>query len=224
LTDHAEYFGVMPKLIDPKDPLSKMALGKELSNPTVPATSPKSAVNQILHSILTSTAMSQFVSPDMLKSNWREAVEVITRYNEPGKFTTLIAFEWTSIPGGKNMHRNVFFRDDEGPAVPFSAFDSIYPRDLWTYQEIQRNMGHDNLSIPHNGNVSATYTSDIGDSQLSVVWTDPEFDPSQPAVYYVRVLEIPTPRWTTYDSVRSGFPIPDGIPATLQERAWSSSI
>jgi hypothetical protein len=71
---------------------------------------------------------------------------------------------------------------------------------------------------------TATYTNEIGDSQLSVVWTDPDFDPTQPAVYYVRVLEIPTPRWTTYDSVRSGLPIPDGVPATLQERAWSSPI
>ena len=52
------------------------------------------------------------------------------------------------------MHRNVFFRDDEGPEVPFSSFDSIYPQDLWTYQEIQRNMGHENFAIPHNGNVS----------------------------------------------------------------------
>jgi hypothetical protein len=50
-------------------------------------------------------------------------------------------------------HRNVFFRDD-GPDVPFSAFDSIYPKDLWIYQEIQRNLGHENLAIPHNGNIS----------------------------------------------------------------------
>jgi hypothetical protein len=70
----------------------------------------------------------------------------------------------------------------------------------------------------------ATYTNDIGDTQLSVVWTDPDFDPKQKAVYYVRVLEIPTPRWSTYDSVKSGLPIPEGIPATLQERAWSSPI
>jgi hypothetical protein len=61
-------------------------------------------------------------------------------------------------------------------------------------------------------------------SQLSVVWTDPDFDSSQAAVYYVRVLEIPTPRWSTYDSVRSGIPVPDGVPTTLQERAWSSPI
>jgi hypothetical protein len=71
---------------------------------------------------------------------------------------------------------------------------------------------------------TAKYTNDIGDSQLSAVWTDPHFDPKQKAVYYVRVLEIPTPRWSTYDSVKSGLPIPDGVPATIQERAWSSPI
>jgi hypothetical protein len=82
--------------------------------------------------------------------------------------------------------------------------------------------------LPPVGNTvdvkTAKYTNDIGDSQLSAVWTDPDFDPKQKAVYYVRVLEIPTPRWSTYDSVNSGLPIPEGIPATLQERAWSSPI
>ena len=504
ITDHAEYFSVMPKLIDPKDPLSKTDFAKKLqkNDPT--------AVQTILHSILTSTAMPQYVAPELLADNWQAYVKVANKYNDPGKFTTLIAFEWTSIPNGRNMHRNVFFRNDTGPKAPYSAFDSYHPEDLWTYQEIQRNEGNENFAIPHNGNVSdgwmyapnkflggpmddryarrqqeneplteiiqtkgssdthpalspndefanfelfpnlinvgqpsqirygyirqglvegmilegthgynpykmgivsgadshsgysnneefgfhgshgaledtpqkrlnpkpdaagdmpsrlgsagatavwaeentrpaifdamkaketygtsgtlirlrffggwgypknlvekkdfvkraykggvpmgqdlpkkagkaptfavwalkdpesgnldriqivkgfinkwgrtdekiynvawsddrkpdpktgklpsvgntvdvktAKYTNDIGDSQLSVVWTDPDFDPKQKAVYYVRVLEIPTPRWSTYDSVSSGLPIPEGIPVTLQERAWSSPI
>ncbi len=70
----------------------------------------------------------------------------------------------------------------------------------------------------------ATYTNDIGDSQLSAVWTDPDFDPMVRAVYYVRVLEIPTPRWSTYDAVKLGVALPDDVPATIQERAWSSPI
>ncbi len=70
----------------------------------------------------------------------------------------------------------------------------------------------------------ATYTNDIGDSQLSVVWQDPDFDPAKRAVYYVRVLEIPTPRWSTYDSVRNSLPLSKAVPATIQERAWSSPI
>jgi hypothetical protein len=70
----------------------------------------------------------------------------------------------------------------------------------------------------------ATYSNDIGDSQLGAVWTDPDFDPAQKAVYYVRVLEIPTPRWTTYDAARNNLPLPSDVPATIQERAWSSPI
>ena len=82
--------------------------------------------------------------------------------------------------------------------------------------------------LPAVGNTvdvkKATYTNDIGDTQLSAMWTDPDFVPTDPAAYYVRVLEIPTPRWSTYDSVRNGIPVPKGLPATLQERAWSSPI
>ena len=504
ITDHAEYFGVMPRLIDKSDPLAKTDLAKKLQK------NDPSAVQEILHSILTSTGMPEFVEPALMQSNWQNYVKVTNKYNDPGKFTTLIAFEWTSIPNGRNMHRNVFFRNDTGPVAPYSSFDSFYPEDLWTYQEIQRTAGNENFAIPHNGNVSdgwmyspnkflggamdaryaarqqaneplteiiqtkgssdthpamspndefanfelfpnminvgqpsqikygyirqglvegmilentlgsnpfkmgivsgadshsgysnneefnfhgshgaledtpqkrlnpvadaagdmpsrlssagttavwatentrgaifdamqsketygtsgtlirlrffggwgysknlvndkkfvekaykggvpmgsdlpkkagkaptfavwalkdpesgnldrvqiikgfinkwgrtdekiydvalsddrkadpktgkipavgntvdvkkATYTNDIGDSELSAVWTDPDFDPAQKAVYYVRVMEIPTPRWSTYDSVASGLPIPDGIPATLQERAWSSPI
>ena len=82
--------------------------------------------------------------------------------------------------------------------------------------------------LPPVGNTvdvsNATYTNDIGATQLSAVWTDPDFNPAISAAYYVRVLEIPTPRWSTYDSVRTGIPVPEGIPATIQERAWSSPI
>jgi hypothetical protein len=504
ITDHAEYFGIMPRMIDPKDPLSKSDLAKKLQK------NDPSAVMDILHDILTSTGRPELSSPKLLQDNWQNYIKVANKYNDPGKFTTLIAFEWTSIPNGRNMHRNVFFRNDTGPVAPYSSFDSFYPEDLWTYLEVQRTDGNENFAIPHNGNVSdgwmyspnkflggamdaryaarqqaneplteiiqtkgssdthpamspndefanfelfpnlinvgqpsqikygyvrqglvegmilentlgsnpykmgivsgadshsgysnneefnfhgshgaledtpqkrlnpvadaagdmpsrlgsagttavwaaentrgaifdgmqskevygtsgtlirlrffggwgysknlvndkkfvekaykggvpmgsdlpqkagkaptfavwalkdpesgnldriqiikgfinkwgrtdekiydvalsdgrkadpktgkigpvgntvdvkkATYTNDIGDSQLGAVWTDPDFDPAQKAVYYVRVMEIPTPRWSTFDSVASGLPIPEGIPATLQERAWSSPI
>jgi len=64
----------------------------------------------------------------------------------------------------------------------------------------------------------------IGSGELAAVWEDPEFDPNQRALYYTRVLEIPTPRWTTFDSVRAGLPLLKDVPATVQERAWSSPI
>jgi len=70
----------------------------------------------------------------------------------------------------------------------------------------------------------ATYTNDVGSAELKTVWTDPEFDASLHAFYYARVLEIPTPRWTLIQAVKSGFEPPDTVPLTGQERAWSSPI
>ena len=71
---------------------------------------------------------------------------------------------------------------------------------------------------------TATYENTIGAATLAAVWEDPDFDPASPAFYYVRVLEIPTPRWTLYDSVATGVPLPEGVPTTLQERAFTSPI
>jgi hypothetical protein len=71
---------------------------------------------------------------------------------------------------------------------------------------------------------TATYKNTIGATQLQVVWTDPEFDPAVPALYYLRVLEIPTPRWSTILAAKHGLSPPTGVPTTIQERGWSSPI
>jgi hypothetical protein len=70
----------------------------------------------------------------------------------------------------------------------------------------------------------ATYTNSVGSTELMTLWTDPEFDASLHAFYYVRVLEIPTPRWTLIQAVKAGLPPPDIVPLTGQERAWTSPI
>jgi hypothetical protein len=70
----------------------------------------------------------------------------------------------------------------------------------------------------------ATWTNSIGAPELVTVWKDPSFDPSQRAFYYVRVLEIPTPRWTAYDALRFGIKMSEEVPMKHQERAWTSPI
>ena len=83
--------------------------------------------------------------------------------------------------------------------------------------------------LPSVGNTvdmeTATWTNTIGSPELITVWTDPDFDSDQRAVYYARVLEIPTPRWTLYEAVRYGIEMPTPeVPMTTQERAYTSPI
>ncbi|RWI29541.1 DUF3604 domain-containing protein [Mesorhizobium sp.] len=71
---------------------------------------------------------------------------------------------------------------------------------------------------------NATWTNTIGAPELSAVWEDPDFDASQPAFYYGRVIEIPTPRWTAYDVKRFGVKALPGTAMTITERAYTSPI
>ena len=85
-----------------------------------------------------------------------------------------------------------------------------------------------NGNLPAVGNTvdveNATWTNTIGDPELITVWEDPDFDPGLRAFYYLRVLEIPTPRWTAYDAKRYSVDMPAEVPMTIQERAYSSPI
>jgi hypothetical protein len=91
----------------------------------------------------------------------------------------------------------------------------------------RREIGADGKLTPVGSTVdvaNASWTDSIGDPSLAAVWTDPDFDPSQRAFYYARVIEIPTPRWTAYDQLRFGVEMDPEVPMTQQERAWSSPI
>ncbi len=82
--------------------------------------------------------------------------------------------------------------------------------------------------MPSVGNTvdvaNATWTNTIGAPELIKVWKDPNFDPSLPAFYYVRVIEIPTPRWTAYDAKYFGIKMPPEVPMVHEERAYTSPI
>ena len=97
-------------------------------------------------------------NPQLTAGAWAQAYEAAERYNDPGVFTTLHGFEWTSAPEGNNLHRTVIFRDNVDrvkQVVPFSAFDSQNPADLWKYMDrYEKLTGGQVLAIPHNGNLS----------------------------------------------------------------------
>jgi len=82
--------------------------------------------------------------------------------------------------------------------------------------------------VPPVGNTvdvkNATWSNSIGAPELIAVWKDPDFDPAQRAFYYARVIEIPTPRWTAYEAKRFNIDMPDAVPMTTQERAYTSPV
>ena len=94
----------------------------------------------------------------VIRSAWDQVIATADDYNEPGKFTAFIGFEWTSMPGGNNLHRVLVFRDDAeraGQVLPFSSFDSEDPEDLWQFMAAyEMHTGGSVLAIPHNGNLS----------------------------------------------------------------------
>ncbi len=90
-----------------------------------------------------------------------------------------------------------------------------------------REIGRDGRVAPLRSTVDlarATYRNSIGAAQLGAYWEDPAFDPGQRAFYYARVIEIPTPRWSTYDAVRLGQTLNPDDPRIVQDRAYSSPI
>ncbi|WP_241263131.1 DUF3604 domain-containing protein [Parahaliea mediterranea] len=102
--------------------------------------------------------LTELGTPSMTRDNWQATLATGERFNRPGEFTALLGYEWTSAPGGSNLHRVVVFRDGAdkvGTVTPFSSFDSKAPEDLWSYlANYEQNTGGRVLAIPHNGNLS----------------------------------------------------------------------
>ncbi len=97
----------------------------------------------------------------MARTSWQETIQISDRHNTPGTFTSFIGWEWSSIPGGANMHRVVFTPDNAeiaGQFQPFSTADSAYPEDLWAWlDETSERTGAQFIAIPHNSNISKGY-------------------------------------------------------------------
>lgn len=116
------------------------------------------ATVELVRSVGTNTTPPLLSDPHIIELVWQDYTATAERYNEPGKFTTLIGYEWTSNNSGNNLHRVVVFRDGKQKTdmiIPFSSFDSEDPAMLWKFLDAyQAKTGGQVLAIPHNGNLS----------------------------------------------------------------------
>jgi Protein of unknown function (DUF3604) len=91
---------------------------------------------------------------DAAKTIWRRMVEIANHHDDPGRFTALIGFEWTTTPNGVNLHRVVIFRGDDVPDLPLSHYEAIYPEQLWRWLETAGGGPGNVVAITHNANAS----------------------------------------------------------------------
>jgi hypothetical protein len=157
VSDHAEMYGLMPQLKKGDPAILASEKGRRWYDmlQTGDQDTIFAAAMEIVASLQQPDAPIE--SDKLVRDAWRSYTALADRYNEPGRFTALIGYEWTAI-GGFNLHRNVIFRGDASAAnltVPFSQFDSQNPEDLWrALARFEDETGADVLAIPHNGNLS----------------------------------------------------------------------
>ena len=156
IADHAENLALAQAIATSDPALLADPFGKELHD-MMKAGKGVDAFNLLVQK-MTKGAEAK-IQGDMLKNAWKIMMALAEKYNDPGKFTAFIGYEWTSQPGGNNLHRVVMFKDDKSvveAVLPFSAFDSEDVEDLWDFMAAyEKNTGGQVQAIPHNGNLSS---------------------------------------------------------------------
>jgi hypothetical protein len=163
VSDHAEGLGVMYQVYD-ANPTFMADPTLARWNQAMRGTAEEQATtqNEVTAAQAQGTLPAQLKDPKIvgpiIRDVWQQYTATAESFNEPGRFTAMIGFEWTSVPGGNNLHRNVLFRDNKDKAdqiMPFSAWQSENPEKLWEWMaKYEEKTGGKVLAIPHNGNLS----------------------------------------------------------------------
>ena len=155
ISDHAENLGLAPAIAESSEELLKSKWGKAIHD-AVKADDPEAAFDMWIKQV--NLKEDKLAGTGFAKTFWEREIAAAEKYNEPGLFTAFIGFEWTSMPNGNNLHRNVIFRDNgdkAGQIIPMSSYDSTDPEDLWKYlAAYEKRTGGKVFAIPHNGNMS----------------------------------------------------------------------
>ena len=179
VTDHASFLGMLPAMLDPEQEASRhpdAELARRIAAGELTGAERGAAYADIRAHTL--GVREGLLDLNVVRSAWRETIAAAERHNDPGRFTTFIAYEFTGSPENQNLHRNVIFRGSAAPEVPFSRLDSFNPEELWAWMDRNREAGIEALAIPHNSNGSnglmfrlATYAGEPLDAAYAAIRT-----------------------------------------------------
>ena len=184
VTDHAEYLGEMYSMMTPGAPGNDHEATTAIRN----AKTYDEAMSLFIKYVAGNNRGANPTHPEFYqgeettKSGWQEIQAATEKYYKPGKFTTLHAFEWSSAPGGANLHRNIIFRTNQVTDLPMSSYEIPREEALWEWLKKENQAGHTVLAIPHNSNASKGKMFDENDSEGNPITaayasTRQEFEP-----------------------------------------------
>ncbi len=181
ITDHSDGMGAISELRGGNVEMMKDATLKKWHDMMLagPAEG-KKAVMELITAQSNKKLPPALTDPKFAASMWARNIEIAEKYNDPGRFTALIAYEWTSnAGGGDNLHRNIIYRDGKDKAIqvlPYTTFQSENPEDLWKWMtEWEKKTGGRLLAIPHNGNLSngrMFALTTFGGDPVTKAWAD----------------------------------------------------
>ncbi|MFK7734109.1 MAG: DUF3604 domain-containing protein [Pseudomonadales bacterium] len=166
VTDHAMFLGVVKEAADTSSEFSKYPVSELVHNINAPDNLGDGSMAQRLGNFaqfipgalagLQDGSIDPELTLDISKQAWLDTINAADQFNDPGRFTTFAAYEYTTSSNDRgNLHRNVIFKGtDKLPAVPFSRFNSQNPEGLWDWMDNLRDQGVESLAIPHNSNGS----------------------------------------------------------------------
>ena len=163
ISDHAEGLGVMYEVYNGNPVMmADETLARWNKMMKAGGTESGKAMNELISAQAQGTLPDPVTNPEIAgplqKTVWEAYTETAEQYNDPGHFTAMIGYEWTSVPGGNNLHRNILFRDNKDRAdqmIPFTSWQSEDPEKLWQWMaDYEQQTGGRVLAIPHNGNLS----------------------------------------------------------------------
>ncbi len=166
VTDHAMFMGVAPVAADTTSDFSKHPFTEVVHDLNAPDNMDRWSLPRRIQSFagllrglvpgITNGSVDPEESLSITRNAWADSIKAADMYNDPGRFTTFVAYEYTtSSDDNGNLHRNVVFENsDRVPEIPFSRMHSANPEDLWDWMDTLREDGVESLAIPHNSNGS----------------------------------------------------------------------